>query len=105
MRGGVVVDGNRLRCRLDPQAGSVTINRMKTVTAQEFFREGAHQQHLAEGEPVLVTNGGEPDFYVIKAGSKAVKTMEEIEAENAKIFGKKTKPSFDSLKVLRELRG
>jgi hypothetical protein len=78
---------------------------MKTVTSQEFFRKGASKKHLAGVEPLLVTSAGEPDFYVVKAGAKVVKTIEEIEAENAKIFGKKTKQTFDSLKVLRELRG
>jgi hypothetical protein len=79
---------------------------MKTVTAREFFRDGAHKKHLAEGQPLLVTTDGEPDFYVIKAGARKTKTIEEIESENAKIFGKRKRgrASFDSAKVLRELR-
>lgn len=78
---------------------------MKTITAREFFREGAHKKHLAQGEPVLVTKDGQPDFYVLKAGPRKIKTIEEIDSENAKIFGKRPKTTFDSLKVLRELRG
>ena len=80
---------------------------MKTITAREFFRDGAHKKHLAEGQPVLVTTDGEPDFYVIKAGARKTKTVEDIERENAKILGrsKRKKTSFDSVKVLRELRG
>jgi hypothetical protein len=54
---------------------------MKTITAWEFFREG------------------------IKACPQKVKTIDEIEAENARIFGKKPKSTMDSLKLLRELRG
>lgn len=80
---------------------------MKTITAREFFRDGAHKKHLAEGQPVLVTTDGEPDFYVIKAGARKTKTIEEIKRENAKIFGggtRKKKASFDSVKALRELR-
>lgn len=80
---------------------------MKTITAREFFRNGAHKKHLAQGQPLLVTTDGEPDFYVIKAGGGKTKTIEEIERENARIFGarKRKKISFDSLKALRELRG
>lgn len=80
---------------------------MKTITAREFFRDGAHKKHLAEGQPLLVTTDGEPDFYVIKAGARKTKSIDEIERENAKIFGpsKRKKASFDSVKVLRELRG
>jgi hypothetical protein len=77
---------------------------MKTITAREFFRAGAHKKHLAQGEPVLVTTEGEPDFYVIKAGPQKLKTIEEIRAENEKIFGKKPKVKMDSLKLLRALR-
>ncbi len=79
---------------------------MKTITAREFFRGGAHKKHMAEGQPLLVTTDGEPDFYVIKAGVRKTKTIEEIERENAKIFGsrKTRKASFDSGKALRELR-
>ena len=79
---------------------------MKTITARQFFRNGAHKKHLAEGQPLLVTTDGEPDFYVIKAGARKIKTVEEIQAENAKIFGrrKSKKAAIDSVKVLRELR-
>jgi PHD/YefM family antitoxin component YafN of YafNO toxin-antitoxin module len=79
---------------------------MKTITARQFFRDGVHKKHLAEGQPLLVTTDGEPDFYVIKAGPKRTKSLEEIERENAKIFGsrKRRKASFDSVRTLRELR-
>ena len=77
---------------------------MKTITAREFFREGAHKKHLAQGEPLLVTTDGEPDFYVIKAGPQKLKTIDEIRAENEKIFGKKPKIKMDSVKLLRGLR-
>ena len=77
---------------------------MKTITAREFFREGAHKKHLAQGEPLLVTTDGEPDFYVIKAGPQKFKTIDEIRAENEKIFGRKPKIKMDSVKLLRGLR-
>jgi hypothetical protein len=90
---------------LDQLIRLTILSDMKTITAREFFRQGAHKKHLAQGEPVLVTTDGQPDFYVIKAGPSKVKTIEEIKAENARVFGKKPKTRFDSRKVLRELRG
>ena len=77
---------------------------MKTITAYEFFREGAYKKHLARENVLFVTTSAGLDFYVVRAQPRMVKTIDEIKAENETIFGEKPKTRCDSVKLLRRLR-
>jgi hypothetical protein len=77
---------------------TVMLDAMKTMSTREFFHAPAVVKSLRPGQSVLVTDNGKPNFTITKAGSRPVKTAEDLRREAEQIFpGKRPKVNFTSL--------
>jgi hypothetical protein len=62
---------------------------MKTITTREFFDSPALVKSLRPGQSLLVTDNGEPDLVVTKAGKRAIKTLEDLRREASDLCSRK----------------
>jgi hypothetical protein len=71
---------------------------VKTISTREFFHAPALVKSLQPGQSLLVTDNGSPNFTVTKAGSRPVKTADDLEREALEMFpGKRPKVNFTRL--------
>jgi hypothetical protein len=76
---------------------------MKTISTREFFHAPALVRNLRPGQSLLVTDNGNPNFTVTKAGSRPVKTADDLESEAKEIFPG-TRPKVNFTSVIRKLK-
>jgi antitoxin (DNA-binding transcriptional repressor) of toxin-antitoxin stability system len=76
---------------------------VKTVTTREFYHTPSLVKSMSEGQTVLVTSNGKPDFIVKKAGKRLRKTAAEMRREARETFPE-DRPKVDTVAFLRELR-
>lgn len=71
---------------------------MKTMTTREFFHSPALAKSLRPGQSLMVTDNGKPNLIVTKAGSRPVKTAEDMRQEAAEMFpGRRPKVNFTAI--------
>jgi hypothetical protein len=76
---------------------------MKTISTREFYHAAALVKNLRPGQSLLVTDHGNPNFTVTKAGCRPVKTADDLQREAKEIFpGKRPKVNFTSM--IRKLK-
>jgi len=76
---------------------------MKTVSTREFFHAPALVKNLRPGQSLLVTDKGNPNFMVTKAGGRPVKTAKDLQREAKEMFPEnRAKVNFTSL--IRKLK-
>ena len=74
------------------------LDTMKTVTTREFFHAPALVKGLRPGQSLIVTDNGNPNFTVTKAGKRPVKTAEDLRREAKEIFpGNRPKVNFTAI--------
>ena len=79
------------------------LDAMKTIRTREFFHAPALVKSLRAGQSLLVTDNGNPNFTVTKAGSRPVKTADDLHREAVEIFpGNRPKVNFTGL--IRKLK-
>jgi hypothetical protein len=79
------------------------LDSMKTISTREFFHAPALVRNLRPGQSLLVTDNGNPNFTVTKAGSRPVKTADDLESEAKEIFPG-TRPKVNFTSVIRKLK-
>ncbi len=76
---------------------------MKTISTREFFHAPGLVKSLRPGQTLLVTDNGNPNFMVTKAGCRPMKTAADLQREAEEIFpGKRPRVNFTSL--IRKLK-
>jgi hypothetical protein len=71
---------------------------MKTISTREFFHAPALVKNLPPGQSLLVTDNGNPNFTVTKAGRRPLKTADDLRREAREIFPEnRPKVNFTSL--------
>jgi hypothetical protein len=76
---------------------------MKTISTREFFHAASLVKNLRPGQSLLVTDNGNPNFTVTKAGRRPVKTADDLRREAKEIFPEnRRKVNFSSL--IRKLK-
>jgi hypothetical protein len=76
---------------------------MKTITTREFFHAPALVKNLRPGQSLLVTDNGNPNFTVTKAGSRPVKTSDDLQREAKEIFSE-NRPKVNFTRMIRNLK-
>jgi hypothetical protein len=64
----------------------VTLNSMKTISTWEFFHAPALVKNLRPGQSLLVTDNGNPNFTLTKAGNRPTKAANDLEREAKELF-------------------
>ena len=76
---------------------------MKTISTREFFHAPALVKSLQPGQSLIVTDNGNPNFTVTKAGTRSVKTAADLHRQAKEIFpGKRPKVNFTQ--AIRKLK-
>jgi hypothetical protein len=71
---------------------------MKTISTREFFHAPALVKNLRPGQSLLVTDNGNPNFTVTKAGTRSLKTADDLQREAKEMFpGKRARVNFSRL--------
>jgi hypothetical protein len=76
---------------------------MKTISTREFFHAPALVKNLRPGQSLLVTDNGNPNFTVTKAGGRPVKTAEDLQREAKEIFPE-NRPKTNFTSLIRKLK-
>ncbi len=76
---------------------------MKTISTREFFHAAALVKNLRPGQSLLVTDHGNPNFTVTKAGGRPVKTAEALQREAREIFAE-NRPKVNFTSLIRKLK-
>ncbi len=76
---------------------------MKAVTTREFYHTPSLVKSMSDGQSLLVTSNGSPEFIVRKAGRRQRKTAAEMRREARATFPD-DRPKVDTVAFLRELR-
>ena len=68
------------------------------MTTREFFHSPGLVKSLRPGQSLMVTDKGEPAFTVTKAGTRPIKTAEDLRREAKEIFpGERPKVHFTAI--------
>jgi hypothetical protein len=76
---------------------------MKTISTREFFHAAGLVKNLRPGQSLLVTDNGNPNFTVTKAGSRPVKTANDLQREAKEIFPE-NRPKVNFTSLIRKLK-
>ena len=79
------------------------LDSMKTISTREFFHAPALVRNLRPGQSLLVTDNGNPNFTVTKAGSRPVKTADDLQREAKEIF-RENRPKMNFTRLIRKLK-
>jgi hypothetical protein len=79
------------------------LDSMKTISTREFFHAPALVKNLRPGQSLLVTDNGNPNFTVTKAGSRPVKTAEDLGREAKEMFSEH-RPKVNFTRLIRKLK-
>jgi hypothetical protein len=80
-----------------------TVERVKSVTKRQFLHQPSLTRNLGEGECLVVTSNGSPEFMVTKAGPRRFLSVRQLESEARRIFPKPGS-KVDGVEFLRSLR-
>lgn len=76
---------------------------MKTISTREFYHAASLVKNLRPGQSLLVTDNGNPNFTVTKAGTRPIKTAADLEREAKEIFPE-SRPKVNFTKLIRKLK-
>ena len=76
---------------------------MKTISTREFFHAAALVKTLRPGQSLLVTENGNPNFTVTKAGCRPVKTADDLQRQAKDIFPE-NRPKVNFTSLIRKLK-
>jgi hypothetical protein len=79
------------------------LDTMKTISTREFFHAPALVKNLRPGQSLLVTDHGNPNFTVTKAGCRPVKSADDLQREAKEIFPE-NRPKVNFTSLIRKLK-
>ena len=73
------------------------------MTTREFFHTPGLVKSLHAGQTILVTDNGQPNFTVIKAGARPRKTAQDLAREAKEIFPD-SRPKVNFTAIMKKLK-